>query len=204
VATPYQAGKRGDLGPGDRAIVVGATGGLGIFMTQWARILGAETVVGIGRNPAKLETIRGLGADFTINSTGKSPADIKKAFFTECRRRGIDPKYGWKIFEMTGHRQGQETALELVGYAGMLLVVGYSLETISYHLSKLMALDAEIRGTWGCLPEHYPFVVDKILAGDIRIAPFVETRPMSAITETFEEIRSKGRLDRRIVLVPDF
>jgi 6-hydroxycyclohex-1-ene-1-carbonyl-CoA dehydrogenase len=204
VATPYQAALRGGLTRGDRVIIIGVTGALGMFMAQWARHLGAETVAGLGRNPTKLANSLQYGADFTINISEKSPADVKKDFFTECRRRKIDPKYGWKIFEMTGSRVGQETALELIGHAGTLVVVGYGPESISWHISKLMVCDAEIRGTWGCPPEHYPFILDRVLDGDIRIAPLVETRPMSRIAATFEEVRRDGNPGKRIVLIPDF
>lgn len=205
VATPYQAAVRAQLKSGDKVIVIGVTGGLGIFMAQWAKFLGAETVVGIGRNQAKLDSSLDYGVDFAINSSGKPSSEIRKDFFTRCRKKRIDPKYGWKIFEMTGSRQGQETALELLAYTGVLVVVGYGQDIIPYHLSKLMAFDAEIRGTWGCLPEHYPYIVDRILSGDIRISSLVETRPMSAIAETFKQIKlGGGSPAKRIILVPDF
>jgi 6-hydroxycyclohex-1-ene-1-carbonyl-CoA dehydrogenase len=204
VATPYQAALRGGIDAGDRVVIVGVTGSLGMFMAQWARFLGAEIVVGVGRNRVKLDEALKHGADFTINSSGQSPAEIKKELFTACRRRKIDPKCGWKIFEMTGHREGQEAALELIGYASTLVLVGYSTENISYQLSKLMVFDAEIHGTWGCLPDHYPFILERVLAGDIRIAPLVETRPMSHIARTLDELRHKGNPGRRVVLIPDF
>jgi 6-hydroxycyclohex-1-ene-1-carbonyl-CoA dehydrogenase len=204
VATPYQAAMRGEIGPGDRVIVIGVTGGLGIYMAQWAKLLGAETVVGVGRNRAKLESTLRHGVDFTINATGKSPFDIKKDFFGECRRRRLDAKFGWKVFEMSGCREGQETALELIGYAGMVVVVGYGSDVIPYHLSRLMAFDAEIRGTWGCPPEHYPSILQQVLAGEISIEPFVELRPMSAIAETFTELGQNGSPERRVILTPDF
>lgn len=204
VATPYQAALRGGIQCGDRVMVIGVTGSLGIFMAQWARFLGAQTVVGVGRNRLKLENSLQYGVDFTINSTGKPPAEIRKEFYTECRRRKTDPKCGWKIFEMTGTRQGEELALELIGYAGVLVIVGYTSESIPHHLSRLMAFDAEIRGTWGCPPEHYPFILERVLAGDVHIAPLVETRPMSRIAATFDEIRANGNPGRRVVLVPDF
>ena len=204
VATPYQAALRGDLTTGDKVIIIGVTGALGMFMAQWARYLGAGTVAGLGRNPAKLANSLQCGVDFTINVSEKSPADVKKDFFTECRSRKLDSKYGWKIFEMTGSRAGQETALELIGPAGTLVLVGYGPESISWHISKLMVCDAEIRGTWGCPPEHYPFILDRVLAGDIRVAPLVETRPMSRIAATFEEGRINGNPGKRVVLVPDF
>jgi 6-hydroxycyclohex-1-ene-1-carbonyl-CoA dehydrogenase len=204
VATPYQAALRAGLTCGDKVIIVGVTGALGMFLAQWARHFGAETVVGLGRNPAKLANSLQYGVDFTINISGASPASVKKDFFTQCRKRKIDSKYGWKIFEMTGSRAGQETALGLIGHGATLVVVGYSLESISWHVSKLMACDAEIHGTWGCAPEHYPFILDRVLAGEIRIAPLVETRSMSDIRATFEEARINGNPGKRVVLVPDF
>jgi 6-hydroxycyclohex-1-ene-1-carbonyl-CoA dehydrogenase len=204
VATPYQAALRGGVTAGDKVIVLGVTGALGMFMAQWARYLGAETIAGLGRNPVKLANSLHHGVDFTINITGKSPADVKKDFFTECRGRSIDSKCGWKIFEMTGSRAGQETALDLIGPAGTLVVVGYGPESVCWHISKLMVRDAEIRGTWGCPPGLYPFVLERVLAGDIRIAPLVETRPMSQITATFDEGRINGNPGKRVVLVPDF
>ena len=67
-----------------------------------------------------------------------------------------------------------------------------------------MAFDAEIIGTWGCPPEYYPIVVDMILKGKIELEPFVQTRPMNTIVETYDEAHSKGSPARRIVLEPDF
>jgi 6-hydroxycyclohex-1-ene-1-carbonyl-CoA dehydrogenase len=70
-------------------------------------------------------------------------------------------------------------------------------------LSKLMAYDAEIIGTWGCPPERYPEVLAMCLDGRIRLGPFVETRPMSQIRQVFEAAHH-GELKRRIILTPDF
>jgi 6-hydroxycyclohex-1-ene-1-carbonyl-CoA dehydrogenase len=70
-------------------------------------------------------------------------------------------------------------------------------------ISRLMAFDAEIIGTWGCLPKYYPKVLQMVLSGRIQIEPFVETRPMSQIEKVFEEAHS-GKLLKRVVLTPDF
>jgi 6-hydroxycyclohex-1-ene-1-carbonyl-CoA dehydrogenase len=204
VATPFQAAKRADLRAGDRVVIIGATGGLGTYMAQWAKYFKAEAVVGIGQNPHKLERSMSHGINFTINASKKSPWDVRKEFWSLCKRNGLDPKYGWKIFEMSGARLGRQIGLELIGYAGMLVLVGYGTEVLSYNFSKLMAFDAEIHGSWGCLPEYYPFITRTVLEGAVQITPFVETRPMSSIVDTFEEIHQKGSPTKRIVLVPDF
>jgi 6-hydroxycyclohex-1-ene-1-carbonyl-CoA dehydrogenase len=73
----------------------------------------------------------------------------------------------------------------------------------SYSMSRLMAFDADVIGTWGCLPKYYPKVLEMVQSGKIQIDPLLETRPMSTIAKAFEEAHS-GVLTKRIVLTPDF
>ncbi|MDP2133867.1 MAG: 6-hydroxycyclohex-1-ene-1-carbonyl-CoA dehydrogenase [Sulfuritalea sp.] len=203
VTTPYQAARRARLAAGDRVIVIGAAGGVGSFMTQVAKGMGAGTVIGIDINEEKLEFMKGYGADFTINPKGKSPKEVKEVFKAYCKERGIPSNYGWKIFEVTGTKPGQELALALLSFTGLLMVVGYGTDETSYMLSKLMAFDAELIGTWGCPPEFYPQVLEMCLDGRIELGPFVETRPMSQIEQVFDEAHH-GKLKRRVILTPDF
>ena len=201
--TPYQATKKADLQPGDHVVVIGITGGVGQYMGQVAKALGAKTVIGIARNPEKLQRALKYGADFVINSTDKDAKSISKEFRGLCKENGL-PNFGWKIFEITGVKAGQEIGLALLGFTGKLIVVGFGLAKTEYAMGRLMAFDADILGTWGCLPEYYPAVLDMVLKKKIDIGPFVETRPMSSITETFEEVHKAGSPAKRIVLTPDF
>ncbi len=201
--TPYQAAKRADLQPGDNVIVIGITGGVGQYMGQVANALGAKTVIGIARNKEKLERSLKYGADLVINSTDKDAKAISQEFRGICKEKGL-PNSGWKIFEVTGVKAGQEIALTLLGFTGKLVVVGFGLAKTEYAIGRLMAFDAEILGSWGCLPEYYPIVMDMVLNGKIDIRPFVEMRPMSSIVETFDEVHKVGSPARRIVLTPDF
>jgi 6-hydroxycyclohex-1-ene-1-carbonyl-CoA dehydrogenase len=203
VTTPYQAAVRADLKEGDMVIITGVTGGVGVYMAQMAKAFGAKAVVGIARNPEKLERALKYGADFVINSTDKSTKDIRNEFRDLCKANGLPHNYGWKIFEVTGSKAGHEIALALLSFIGKLLWVGFSTNVNEYSLSRLMAFDAEIIGTWGCLPKYYPKALEMVLNKTIEIAPFVETRPMSTIQETFEEAHG-GKLMKRIVLTPDF
>ncbi|UCF84022.1 MAG: 6-hydroxycyclohex-1-ene-1-carbonyl-CoA dehydrogenase [Desulfobacteraceae bacterium] len=200
--TPYQAAKRADLQPGDNVVVIGITGGVGQYMGQTAKALGAKTVVGIARNKEKLERALNYGTDFCINSTDKDARTVSKEFRGYCKENGL-PNTGWKIFEVTGAKAGQEIGLTLLGFTGKLIVVGYGLAKVEYAIGRLMAFDAEIIGTWGCLPEYYPIVLEMVLSGKINIEEFVETRAMSTIAETFAEAHKTPPM-RRIVLTPDF
>ena len=203
VTTPFMATKRADLQQGDYAIVIGVRGGVGRYIGQFVKALGAKVVIGIGREEIEqLHLALDYGADYVMDITGKDTNTVAKDFRALCKEHGF-PNTGWKIFEATGSKPGQDIALTLLGYTGKLIVVGYSPVKTEFVLSRLMAFDAEMIGTWGCLPEYYPIVLDMVLSGKINVEAFVETRPMSTIQATFAEVHKMPPL-KRIVLVPDF
>ena len=155
--------------------------------TQILSALGAKEVIGIARNPEKLKRALDFGATHTIQSTSdKDARAIRDEFRAYCNEKGIPNNYGWKIFEWTGTLAGQKMALELLSYVGKLVIAGFGMQRNEYSLSRLMAFDADIFGSWGCLPEYYPRVLTMVLEGKIQIEPFIETRPMSTIQEAFE------------------
>jgi 6-hydroxycyclohex-1-ene-1-carbonyl-CoA dehydrogenase len=201
--TPYQAAVRAGLKPGDNVVVVGVAGGVGQYVGQIVKALGAKTVIGIDINPERLEKVLSYGADFVINSANKKANDVAKEYRNIIKENDL-PGFGWKIFEVTGVKAGQEIALSLLSFTGKLIVIGFGLQKVEYAIGRLMAFDAEIIGTWGCLPEYYPVVLDMVLNKKIEIEPFVETRPMGTIVETFKEVYEKGSPAKRIVLEPDF
>jgi 6-hydroxycyclohex-1-ene-1-carbonyl-CoA dehydrogenase len=65
-----------------------------------------------------------------------------------------------------------------------------------------MALDATAQGNWGCLPEHYPAVLDLVLSGKVALAPFLESRPLGSINETLTDLHD-GKIAGRVILVPE-
>lgn len=201
--TPYQAAMRADLTEGDPVIIMGVTGGVGVYMAQVAKALGAKPIVGMARHEEKLKRALELGADYVINTKGKDFKAIQGEFRDIAKQAGVRHNVGWKIFECTGVGSAQDVALGLLGFIGKLVVVGFGMQQNSYSISRLMAFDAEIIGTWGCLPKYYPKVLEMVQSGQIQIDPLLETRPMSTIAQAFEEAHS-GSLMKRIVLTPDF
>lgn len=203
IATPYHAARRAAVGEGDVAVVIGAAGGVGSFMTQMVKAMGARAVVAVDLNEEKLLLLQNHGADLVINPRAMSTKDVRELIKGWCKERGLPASHGWKIFEVTGSKAGQELALALLSFVGKLIVVGYGTEDTSYMMSKLMAFEADMLGVWGCLPSDYPKVAQMCVDGKIALEPFVETRPMSEIAQVFEEAHH-GRLKKRIVLTPDF
>ena len=201
--TPYQAAIRADLQAGEPVVVTGITGGVGVYMGQIAKIMGAKPVIGMARSEEKLQRALSLGADYVINTRDKDFKAIQGEFKAICKEAGIKHNVGWKIFECTGVGPVQEIALGLLGYIGKMMVVGFGMAKSSYMMSRLMAFDADIIGTWGCLPKYYPKVLEMVQSGEMEIDSLLQTRPLSTIAQAFEDAHS-GNLTRRIVLTPDF
>jgi NADPH:quinone reductase-like Zn-dependent oxidoreductase len=61
--------------PGQRVLVLAATGNAGQLAVQIARHLGARQVIGAGRHPGRLAALSALGADETISLDG-DPAEV--------------------------------------------------------------------------------------------------------------------------------
>ena len=203
VTTPYQAAMRAGITEGDRVLIIGAVGGVGTYMTQVAKALGASVVVGMDINQAKLEKALNFGLDYAINTKDKDLKAIRNEFKEVAKAAGVPANVDWKIFECSGTGAGQEIGLMLLGFISKLIIVGYTTQTLEFMFSRLMAFDAEIIGTWGCLPKYYKDVLAMVQDGRIQVEPFIETKPMSKIEEVFEQAHSR-LLDKRQILVPDF
>jgi len=199
VSTPYQAAVRADVQPGDVAVWVGV-GGVGGFGVQICSALGAG-VVAIDVNDERLVEMTAYGAALTFNSLQSDLKTIRKAIRAFCDARHV-PSWRLRIFEASGHPAGQALAFGLLGHGAVLSVVGYTAKQVEIRLSNLMAFDAVAMGNWGCLPEHYPAVVDLALHGRIALDPFITRRPMSEINDVFEQLHH-GSSRGRIVLIPE-
>jgi NADPH2:quinone reductase len=88
--------ERAQLKPGDRVLILGATGAVGSIAVQAARLLGASRIVAAGRDPQRLERSRGLGADAVVEL--RPDSDMERAFREAFAEGGpdvvIDPLWG--------------------------------------------------------------------------------------------------------------
>jgi len=125
------------VGADDRVLVLGASGAVGTVALQAAKLLGAARVVAAGRDMAKLERARQLGADELVE-LGDADA-LAAAFgadgFTVC----IDPLWGEPLAQAlaaaarharvvhVGQSAGPESPLRSADVRGKeLLVQGHS------------------------------------------------------------------------------
>jgi 6-hydroxycyclohex-1-ene-1-carbonyl-CoA dehydrogenase len=199
VSTAYQSVERSGIAAGDFAIVVGL-GGVGGYAAQIAADRGA-VVVGLDVDPARLEAGSTAGVGFALDPRAL-PSKELKARISEYARLAGAPQSRWTIFECSGTAAGQSTAYGLLVPGGTILIVGFTLASVEIRLSNLMALDARALGNWGCAPELYPEILEKVVSGRIDVVSGTELKPLSRIQEALDEVR-EHRAQRRIVLTPD-
>lgn len=200
ISTPYQVVKKSELEAGDLAIVIGV-GGVGVYGSLIAKIAGAK-VIALDINDEKLLTAKANGIDATLNIKGLDLKAIKEKI-KELAKEINAPKFGWKIFEFSGTKAGQELAFNLITFTSTLSIVGFTMDKVEVRLSNLMAFDAKLIGTWGCRAELYPEVLNLIDSDRLKISQFVQTFPMSQINEVFKNTL-EHKYTKRSVLVPDF
>ena len=196
VGTSYQAVLRAGTREGDMVVVIGA-GGVGTFAAQTAKSLGAY-VAAIDVDPRRLHALADY-VDLPLDARRLEIKEIRKAVAGFEKEHAIAPT-GRKLIECSGNAAGQETAFALLNHDAHLAIVGFTLDKIRLRLSNLMAFDGTAFGNWGCLPDHFPTILELISSGSIVVGPFVQRFPMSRLNELLAE----SSHPRRPVLIPDF
>jgi len=196
VSTAYQSVIRAEVGAEDLVVVVGA-GGVGTFAAQIAKHFGAH-VIAIDIDDARLDALSSY-LDLGLNSSALETRSVRTAITDYQRQHGLS-SHRRKIVECSGSAPGQLTAWSLLTHNATLMVVGFTMAKTQIRLSNLMAFDAKAQGNWGCLPEHYPAILDLVAKGAIELGRFVEHHPMSALNDLLQQEHHA----RRPVLIPDF
>jgi 6-hydroxycyclohex-1-ene-1-carbonyl-CoA dehydrogenase len=198
VSTAYQAIRRAEVQSRDAVFVVGG-GGVGGFVVQIARALGARVAL-CDVADDRLELMSSYGAEHTVNVRERPVNDVRKELSGLAKRWDV-PSFRTRIFECSGTPQGQALAFALQARGSTLLLVGYTPEAVQVRLSNLMAFDATVHGTWGCPPDVYPDVLRLIADGRVQIDPFVAHAPMSDVNRLLDDM-AHHRLHARMVLDP--
>jgi alcohol dehydrogenase len=76
---------RGGLRKGEKVLILGASGGVGVSCLQFAKMAGAE-VYAVTSSDEKAAKLKALGADHSIVSTG----DFSKAVWAASGKKGVD------------------------------------------------------------------------------------------------------------------
>ncbi|MFH0728544.1 MAG: alcohol dehydrogenase catalytic domain-containing protein [Pseudomonadota bacterium] len=203
VASAYRAVQKTSLQAGDNVIVIGV-GGIGRYIVQMAKALGAGTVIAVDIVETRLRKMLQFGADVVIDVSGKEPEEAAAEVSRQIDEKGSAQR-GWKIIEAAGSATARETAMHLLKlYVGKLVIVQSAIPETGYDLDGSMESNENIIRSWGCPPEYYPEVLEMVISGKIVTGPFIQTRPMSWIGKVFEESYHTSSDKRTILTTEDF
>lgn len=188
---------RAQLQSGERLLVLGAAGGVGMAAVQIGATLGAEVIAAVSSSE-KEKAVRASGATEVVRYDQDPLRDALK----KIAPGGVDVVFDPVGGEMT------EQAFRSLGWRGRHLVIGFAAGTIpSLPVNLALLKGASLVGVfWGRFAatepdrnrENFRTLTDWVMEG--RIDPVVsETFPLERATEALQRIGSRGAIGKLIV-----
>jgi L-iditol 2-dehydrogenase len=158
----YHAARRGDIGPGDHVLVVGA-GPIGIFAVQSCRALGAQAVYVADMDPFRLGLARRLGADGTIDVSRESLADGLARLAGSREAVGL-------YFDCVGETGAALDGIIATACRGSRVVVVGVLQAAFAipHLPDFVQHELRLSGTTMYVPRDFRDMIGLLSKGEIR------------------------------------
>lgn len=172
----YHACERAAISPNDTVLVIGC-GVIGIGAILGAVQKGA-TVMAADMDDSKLSFIKQFGVSQVINTKKE---DCIKVINKLTADNGVSV-----VIEAVGSASTYQMALELVGFAGRIVAIGYAKEPIALNTSLIVRKELNVFGSRNALNEFGPVI--KML--EENKWPFEQlistTYPLEATAEAFD------------------
>jgi S-(hydroxymethyl)glutathione dehydrogenase/alcohol dehydrogenase len=180
---------------GVSAAVIGC-GGVGLQVVAALRLAGADPIVAVELDPAKLELALARGATHAVES-GSSTTAARVAKLTG---RGAD-----FAFEVVGRPETMRLAWDCVRAGGTAVVVGLAPKGVEVALPAIEFLsDKSIRGSYygsGDAAADIPRLAGLALSGELDLAGVVtHVEPLEAVNDALDRLRH-GEGARTVLLV---
>lgn len=157
MSTGYHAAKSGGVKQGDTVAVVG-DGAVGLCGIISAKLLGAERIIALSRNPARQKLAREFGATDIAAERGE---DAVKAVLKLTDDVGVNV-----ALECVGTKEAVETAANITRPGGMIGAVGFPTYG-ELDFAKMFFRNVGIRGGVAPARTYIPELLEAVLGGRI-------------------------------------
>jgi crotonyl-CoA carboxylase/reductase len=200
------------LQSGDRVLVWGAAGGLGVFATQLCRLAGADCV-GVVSSEGKAELVRSLGAVATINRKefagmmrrGDETPDEEREREREARRfsKHVRDLLGGApdvVFEHVGRATFPTSVLTVKPFGKVVICGATSGYTLDFDVRYLWMRQKQIIGS------HFANAYEATRANELiecgKIRPVLwKTMPFDGVAEAHQSMYKNEHLGKIAILV---
>ncbi len=197
VACCVHAAWRFGIRLGDRVAVIGA-GFMGQMCLQLARLLGAAEVCSFDVLPWRLPVAEGLGADRTVDPSGKEPKDV----LDELGEFDV-------VIEAAGTQSAVDLATALVRQHGRIVLVGYhqtgggmrDVNMQQWNFKAIDVVNGHVRNNRE-KREAMAAGMRLVASGRLRMDPLVSDYPFSEVGAAFRDLVARKEGLFKAVLVP--
>jgi S-(hydroxymethyl)mycothiol dehydrogenase len=190
----------GGIKRGQSIAVIGC-GGVGAAAIAGARLVGANTIIGIDIDDRKLQWARDFGATHTINSKGLDLDGVVSAIQELTGGNGADV-----VVEAVGRPETYQQAFYGRDLAGTVVLVGVPTPDMRLELPLLdvFGRGGALKSSWygDCLPSRdFPMLTDLFLQGRLPLDKFVSEKiGIGDIEAAFEKMH-RGEVLRSVVVL---
>jgi alcohol dehydrogenase len=159
----------GHVAAGEKVMILGASGGVGVCCVQLAKAVGAEVVACAG-SEAKAKRLRELGADKTINYVEKDFVQEAYALYGKPARRGASAGNGLDVIVNYTGGDTWVKSLRCLKVGGRLLTCGATAgfdpkEDIRF----IWTFELKLLGSNGWMREDIIKLMDMVQAGKLKV-----------------------------------
>ena len=188
----------GGVSKGERVLILGASGGVGVCSIQLAKLAGA-TVVACAGTAEKVARLEQLGADYAVDYVERDFVDEVYALFGKPSRRGAGMNQG---VDVVVNYTGGDTwvkSLRCLRVGGRLLTCG---ATAGYDppedIRFIWTFELKILGSNSWEREDLIRVLDLVASGELRV--IVErTFPLEEAPEALRQIENREVFGKLVV-----
>ncbi|OCT14604.1 quinone oxidoreductase [Paenibacillus pectinilyticus] len=194
--------RRVDFQPGQKVLVLGATGNSGQMAVQIAKLLGASHVIGAGRDQQRLHALAALGADDLVSLAG-DPEEVAERLGEAASEVDIVIDYLWgkpaelamlPILTKRSDRSRALTWIQIGSVAGPTAAVP-SVALRSANFQVIGSGQGSV-STAGYVAE-FPDLIAAISAGKLTVN--AESFPLSDVEKVWNAPTNHGK---RVVFIP--